>query len=106
MAEKEITKAEEKKEKQAAAANARKARDARLAKDRFFYVEEPEKAPAPQAQGIINILKEAKKKGLSRPELVANMEGKIETRQPLGRILSYYSKALIASGAIRVETSE
>jgi len=74
-------------------------------KDHFTFLTEVDadgneiKLP-PQAKGILNILKAAKKKGLSRENLVAAMDGVIETRQPLGRILSYYQKKLVECGAV------
>ena len=91
-----------KEEMQARAAKMREARDAAQAKDKFVYVKEPEKKFAPQAMGILEILKKAGKKGLSRVELVKAMDGVITSRQPLGRILSYYQKALAESGCVEL----
>jgi hypothetical protein len=48
----------------------------------------------------VNILKAAGAKGLTRAELVQKMDGVVVTRQPLGRILSYYQKDLHEAGAI------
>jgi hypothetical protein len=61
---------------------------------------EPTCKLAPQAAGIVNILKEAGKEGLNRADLTAAMDGVIETRQPQGRILSYYQKLLVESEAV------
>lgn len=89
-------------DKKAAAAKAREARDAKAARDTFIYAGESEKKLAPQAQGIVDILKEAGKKGLGRNDLLAAMEGKITTKQPMGRILTYYQKALVEANAVRM----
>lgn len=64
---------------------------------------EPSKKLAPQAQGIVNILKEAGKDGLTRLQLVEAMKGVITTKQPESRILSYYQKTLVESGAVTIE---
>lgn len=64
---------------------------------------EPEKKLAPQAQTIINTIRAAGKEGVSRDALVKNLKGVLVTRQPEGRIVSYYQKAMIASGAIVME---
>ena len=86
-----------------AAAAAREAREQMRAKDRFVYLKESEKKLAPQAQGIVNILKEAGEAGMSREELTNAMKGVIVTRQPEGRILSYYQKSLVECGAIEIK---
>lgn len=83
-------KKEEKAKKEATASN-----------DIFTYrgeLAENAKKLAPQAQGIVNIVEAAGKKGLTRAALVEQMSGVVTTRQPLGRILSYYQKALIENG--------
>lgn len=82
-------------------AAAKAAREAAASKDHFTFKAELTKG-APQARGIVNILKAAGKKGLTREELVAKMNGVITTRQPLGRILSYYQKDLEVAGAITI----
>lgn len=58
---------------------------------------------APQAKGIVNILKAASANGLKRTDLVAAMNGVIQTKQPMGRILSYYQKDLENAGAVTIE---
>lgn len=74
---------------------------------RFTFTEkEPEGKMAPQCTGILNILREAGKDGLTRAELTEAMDGVIETRQPLGRILSYYQKKLVESGAVTMVEEE
>lgn len=88
------------------AEKAREAKKVRAERDTFKYAAEPESKLPPQAQGIVNILKEAGKKGLSRKDLVEAMEGTIETRQPIGRILTYYQKLLEESGAVVMSTQE
>jgi len=67
---------------------------------------EPNTKLAPQAKGILNILTEAGAEGLSRKDLVTAMEGVVESRQPLGRILSYYQKTLVESGAVEIVEAE
>ena len=75
---------------------------------------DPSKKVAPQAQVIINVVKAAdmdgdklrapeKRKGLTRAELVENLKGVLVTKQPEGRILSYYQKLLVEVGAVKVE---
>lgn len=49
---------------------------------------------APQAQNIVNLVAAAGTKGITRKELVAQMDGVVETRQPHSRILSYYQKLI------------
>ena len=83
-----------------AAAKMREAKASAAAGDKFTFAGEPTSKLAPQAQGIVNIIKEAGKKGCSRAELVAAMEGVITTRQPMQRILAYYQKQLIEVGAV------
>lgn len=102
MAEKK-NKNKDKDAKAEAADNAREAKEARRAKDVFKYQGEAENKLPPQAQGIVNILKEAGKKGLSRAEIVEAMTGVIETRQPVGRILTYYQKRLVEEGCITID---
>jgi hypothetical protein len=93
---------------------ARAARDEAAGKDRFIFVGDPTKKVAPQAQVIINVIKAAdmdgdklrdaaKRKGLSRAELVENLKGVLVTKQPEGRILSYYQKLLVEVGSVKLE---
>jgi hypothetical protein len=53
---------------------------------------------APQALQIAKIVEASGTTGISRKELVAQMDGVVITRQPQGRILSYYQKALTEAG--------
>ena len=114
MAKKEVAVAETverkakptKEEMQERAAAMRAARDAAQAKDKFVFVKDPEKKFAPQAMAIIEILKNAGKKGLSRKELIEAMDGVVATRQPLGRILSYYQKAICESECVELIAGE
>jgi hypothetical protein len=85
------------------------AKEEKAAKDRFIRVMKDGKGVdsngkklPPQAQGICNILEAAGDKGLTREELVAKMKGVIQTRQPEGRILSYYQKAIVARGMVKL----
>ena len=57
----------------------------------------------PQVKVIANLLEAAGEAGLSRKELVAKLpEAGLVTRQPVGRIVSYYQKPMIDNGAIVV----
>jgi hypothetical protein len=71
-----------------------------------FTGTEPTCKLAPQAAGIVNILKEAGDTGLSRDDLVAAMEGVITSKQPLSRILAYYQKLLVESEAVEIVDAE
>ena len=55
---------------------------------------------APQAQTILNAIEAAGKGGIKRPDLVKNLKGVLVTKQPEGRILSYYTKDLLATGCV------
>jgi hypothetical protein len=59
---------------------------------------------APQAQAIANIVKAAGPAGLTRKDLVAQMDGVVTTRQPQGRILSYYQKTLTDKEFVTIES--
>lgn len=75
--------------------------------DKFYHVKnvaEGEKL-APQARVIVNELS-GKTEGLSRADLITALTGKVTTRQPVERILTYYQKQLVTSGYIRVESTE
>ena len=61
---------------------------------------------APQARVIVNVLSEHKENGLKRDDLVTALVGKLNTRQPESRILTYYQKALAVGGYIQIETTE
>ena len=74
--------------------------------DRFKYVGkivEGAKKLAPQAQGIVNLIQAAGKGGITRADLLTGMEGVITTRQPLGRILSYYQEEIAEKGYVTHE---
>lgn len=77
----------------------RAAKEATAANDRFVFVKAPEKG-APQMKAIVTILEAAGTAGLTRAELVKKMEGVVTTRQPLGRILSYYVPEMKEHGYI------
>lgn len=89
-------------------ATAPAAKPAKIAKIDMFYfvngVKEGEKL-APQARTIVNTL-ELHKAGLSRADLVTALTGKLNTRQPESRILTYYQKSLIERGYVRIEETE
>lgn len=59
---------------------------------------QPQVKMAPQALAIAKLVEAADTKGITRKELVSQMEGVVVTRQPQGRILSYYQKALTEAG--------
>ena len=108
MAEQTDKKDAEAKKKEAAAAK-KKEKEAKkrvAAKDLFKFKADPEKKLAPQAAGILGIIKAAGKKGMTREELVAGMEGVITTRQTMSRILAYYQKPLVEAEAIEVKKAE
>ena len=89
-----------------AAKEAKEAKERAAQADRFKYlgkVVEGAKKLAPQAQGIVNLIQAAGKGGISRVDLVKNMEGVITTRQPLGRILSYYQQEIVAKGYVTMD---
>ena len=67
--------------------------------DRFTAnIPQPDTKVAPQAATIAKIVETAGNKGITRKELTEKMEGVVITRQPQGRILSYYQKALTEAG--------
>lgn len=94
--------------KQEAAAKARAAREARASNDVFKFVKQPgegDKKLPKQAQGIVNILEAASEEGrdgMSRTDLCEAMTQVIETRQPIGRILTYYQKPLVEGGYVEI----
>jgi hypothetical protein len=60
---------------------------------------------APQARVIVNVLSEFKN-GVTREDLNKALEGKLQTRQPIGRIVTYYQKLLVESGYISIDEVE
>lgn len=72
--------------------------------DVFKYVKDADKG-APQLKAIVNILKAVGPDGLKRSELTEKMVGVVVTRQPQGRILSYYQSKMVDSGYITVTTA-
>jgi hypothetical protein len=61
-------------------------------------VPEDTKMPT-QARAIVNVL-EAAGEGLKKSDLVTACDGKIETKQDLGRIVAFYQKRLVDEGFI------
>jgi hypothetical protein len=59
---------------------------------------QPEVKMAPQALAIAKLVEASGNAGITRKELVEKMDGVVVTRQPQGRILSYYQKALVEAG--------
>ena len=76
----------------AALAEARKNAAAAAQKDQFVFVKKAEAKIAPQAQTILNTIEAAGT--ITREELVKALTGVLQTRQPVGRIVSYYQKLL------------
>lgn len=64
-----------------------------------MFVEPPKKL-APQAMTIINTIRAAGEKGLTRSQLNANLKGVLVTRQPESRIVTYYQKPILLSGCV------
>jgi hypothetical protein len=60
----------------------------------------PAKTLAPQALVIFNIIHEAGDRGISKAELVSNLKGILKTRQPVERVLAYYSVLLKKDGLL------
>lgn len=56
---------------------------------------------APQAKVIINLIEAAGANGISRKELCEKLPAAgLVTRQPVGRIVSYYQKEIIQKGCV------
>lgn len=66
---------------------------------------EDDKLPK-QAKVLYDVLAEAGKKGLNRDAFAKACEGKLETRQPVSRIIGYYQAKLETMGAISIEKIE
>ncbi len=67
-----------------------------------------EKVPlnTPQVKVIANLLEAAGDTGMTRKELCDQLPAAgLVTRQPIGRIVSYYQKDLVANGIARIEKS-
>lgn len=60
----------------------------------------PAKTLAPQALVIFNIIHEAGDRGISKTELVDNLKGILKTKQPVERVLAYYSVLLKKDGLL------
>lgn len=91
-----------------ALAKARAAREAAARLDKFVYVgnvKEGAKRLPPQAETIVNAVKASGKPGIARQDLVAALKGILQTRQPEGRIVSYYQKLMVARGDIRIDAA-
>ena len=63
-------------------------------------VDKPAKTLAPQALVIFNIIHEAGDRGISKTELVGNLKGILKTKQPVERVLAYYSVLLKKDGLL------
>lgn len=60
---------------------------------------------APQARVIVNVLHAQPNARATRDELCKALEGKLTTRQPIGRIVTYYQKMLTEKGHLVIETA-
>jgi len=61
---------------------------------------------SPQAQVIVNTLAAGKNKKMARKQLIETLEGVLETRQPVGRVLAYYQPTLLSDGYVAIEKVE
>ena len=59
-----------------------------------------------QAKVLYDVLDEAGKSGLERDAFAKACEGKLETKQPVSRIIGYYQAKLETMGAITIEKKE
>ena len=59
-----------------------------------------------QAKVLYDVLDEAGKSGLERDAFAKACEGKLETKQPVSRIIGYYQAKLESMGAITIEKKE
>jgi len=64
---------------------------------------EKDKLP-PQAKVIVGLIRDMSP--VKRDDLVKAMKGKIKTRQPEERILSYYQSRLVNEGYIKIQREE
>jgi hypothetical protein len=96
-------------DKAAQMAKAREAREATAKGDKFIHlgeVKEGTKKLPPQAQVIVNTIAAAGKDGLTREALCKNLEGGVlTTRQPVGRIVSYYQKLIVETGHVKMQSA-
>ena len=69
----------------------------------------PSKKIAPQATIIVNVIEAMPDNRCSRAELVTalgdGVTGALKTRQPVGRIVSYYQKEIQEVGCVSLEKS-
>lgn len=74
--------------------------------DVFTFVKQVDKDGklAPQARVIVNTMETLKT--ANRDELVKALDGKLQTRQPIGRIVTYYQKTLVEAGYITITEGE
>jgi hypothetical protein len=102
MAKKETTKAPTAVEPPTSAAPAAAPKPAQKP-DIFTFVKQVGKDEklAPQARVIVNVLESAGKP-LDREAFVDSLKGKVQTRQPEGRILTYYQKLLVERGYLTI----
>lgn len=76
--------------------------------DTFVFVKavaEGEKL-APQARVIVAAVQAAGTTGITREALNTALTGKLVTRQPIGRIVTYYQKLLIERGYLVINETE
>lgn len=61
---------------------------------------------APQMTVVLNTIEAAGPEGIKREALSAALKGVLVTRQPEGRIVTYYQKAMVAAGAITLTKAQ
>ena len=66
---------------------------------------EDDKLPK-QMKVLYDVLAGAGKGGLSKEDWVKELKGKIETRQPIERIIGYYQSRMESAGMIVIEKTE
>jgi len=92
----------------AAAVEAKAEKEARAKNDKFVRVMDQGKGKVPtvklppQAALIANTLEAAGEGGLTRAALIEALTPTLVTRQPVGRIVSYYQKLLVSSGVAEI----
>jgi hypothetical protein len=59
----------------------------------------------PQAMVIINGVEAGGKDGISRENLIKGITGILVTKQPVGRIVSYYQKLIQECGAVTIKAA-
>lgn len=72
-------------------------------KYRFIFVSDSGKRLAPQAEAIINIVRNSGKEGITRLDLIEEMKRQMPARQPHSRILAFYQRKLIEEARLKLQ---